>query len=381
MSHQTKTDNAPVTHALTPQEVNRLLEDKTPAVRLELTGKIAGAYSQDQFSVKERQAAEQIFRLLVRDAEVSIRTALASHIKDSAHIPRDIVMPLARDVAEVSLPVLQYSKVLTDRDLVELVNGTQETSRHLAISQRKDVSDIVIGTLLDKGNDSVAAALMNNPGAQISEFSLAKIVDNFSKNESLMKAVAERPQLSSAMAEKMIHVVSGALADSLKKKYKRSGEQKQIEQEIDKVRESETLKLVRKSKSQEDIDQLVTQLQAAGRLTPSLILSSLCQGDFSFFETSLAKLSNIPVANARKLIADRGDLGFRAIYNKSGLPDAMFPAVRMLLRVMRELDAEGEKPGSPRYANRVVERLLQYAEENPVENLSYIIALVRQIAQ
>jgi hypothetical protein len=59
----------------------------------------------------------------------------------------------------------------------------------------------------------------------------------------------------------------------------------------------------------------------------------------------------------------------------------MFPAVKQLLKVMRELDNEGEKPGSSRYANRVVERILQYAEEKPIDNLSYIIALVRRIAQ
>jgi hypothetical protein len=94
-----------------------------------------------------------------------------------------------------------------------------------------------------------------------------------------------------------------------------------------------------------------------------------------------ANNSGIPVENARTLIADRGELGFRAIYNKSGLPEAMFPAVKLLLKIVRELDAEGAQNGSSRYANSVVERILHYSEENPVENLSYIIALVRRVAQ
>ncbi len=367
---------------MTPEEVNRLLDDKTSSARIDITEKIAGAYGRNQLNEKEKQAAEQIFRLLVRDTEVRVRAALAQHIKDSETIPHDIVMPLARDVAEVSLPVLQYSQVLNDDDLVDLIGHTQEISRYVAISKRKQVSDAVTGTLLDKGSDAVAAALVENPGAQLSESGLNKIVDNFRDNEALMKAVADRPQLPVAAAEKLIHVVSASLGESLKAKYKlQKLPTDQIEKEVEKAREGETLKLVRQSQSQEDIDKLVNQLQAFNRLAPSLILSSLCQGDFAFFESSLAKLSNIPVANARALIADRGDLGFRAIYNKSGLPDAMFPAVKLLLKVMRELDGEGEKPGSPRYANRVVERLLQYAEESPIENLSYIIALVRQIVQ
>jgi uncharacterized protein (DUF2336 family) len=125
----------------------------------------------------------------------------------------------------------------------------------------------------------------------------------------------------------------------------------------------------------------VHQLHASGKLTPSIILSALCQGDFNFFETSLAHLSSIPVTNARKLIGDRGELGFRAIYNKSGLPEAMFPAVKLLLKIVRELDVEGEVKGSSRYANRIVERILQYSEDTQMENLSYIIALVRKVAQ
>jgi len=372
-------DKQPLSLELTPEEVNRLLDDKTSAARIDITEKIAGAYGSNQLNEKEKQAAEQVFRLLVRDAEVRVRSALAQHIKSSEHIPHDIVMPLARDVAEVSLPVLQYSQVLNDDDLLDLIGNTHEISRYLAISKRKQVSDVVTGTLLDKGSDAVAAALVENDGAQISETGLGKIIDNYRDNEILMKAVADRPRLPVAAAEKLIHVVSSSLAETLKQKYKMPTAD--IQKEVDKTRESETLKLIRQSQSQEDIDKLINQLQAFGRLNPSLILSALCQGDFAFFESSLAKLSNIPVNNARTLITDRGELGFRAIYNKSGLPDAMFPAVKLLLKVMRELDGEGEKPGSSRYANRVVERLLQNAEETPVDNLSYIIALVRRIAQ
>jgi len=361
---------------LTAEEVNQLLEDTTSAARISITEKIAGAYGHNQLDEKERQAAEQVFRLLVRDTEVRVRAALAQHIKDSDHIPRDIVMPLARDVEEVSLPVLQYSQVLNDEDLLELIDATQEISRYVAISKRKQVSDIVSGTLLDKGNDEVAATLVENDGAQISATHLDKIIETHRGNETLMKAVSNRPHLPVAAAEKLIHVVSSSLADTLKRKYQLSAGQ--IQPEVEKTRESETLRLVRLAGSQEDVDKLVNQLLAFGRLTPSLILSALCQGDFAFFETSLAKLSNIPVNNARTLITDPGELGFRAIYNKSELPDTMFPAVKLLLKVVRELDGEGEKPGSKRYPNRVVERLLHYVEETPVENLSYIIALVRK---
>ena len=266
-----------------------------------------------------------------------------------------------------------------DHDLIGSDSAIPAKSRAiLAISRRKQVSDSVADRLLEKGDDKVIETLVDNDGADISDSGFAKIIELHGTNESLMQAVSQRPQLPVAAAEKLVHIVSSSLAQTLKSKYRLPGGQ--VEKEADKARESETLGLVRQSQSQEEVDKLIGQLQAFNRLTPSIILSALCQGNFAFFETSLAKLSNIPVANARTLITDRGELGFRAIYNKSGLPDAMFPAVKLLLRVVHELDNEGERPGTNRYPNRIVERILKYSEDTPIENLSYIIALVRRVA-
>lgn len=347
-----------------------------------MTHKIGGAYNGKaggKLGSREIIIAEQIFRLLLRDTEVNVRASLAQYVKDSASIPRDIVMSLARDVEEVSLPILQFSEVLTDDDLIELIHAKDEITRYLAISRRRLVSDTVSDKLVEKGNDEVISALVNNSGAIISETGYSRIIDTYGKNELLMQAVSQRSFLPAATVEKMIRVVSTSLAETLKQKHKAPAET--IEREVEKTRESETLHLIKLTHADSDIEKLIAQLQKSGRLTPSIILSSLCQGDFNFFETSLAHLSNIPVANARKLITDRGELGFRAIYNKSGLPEAMFPAVKLLLKIVRELDSEGEKKGGARYANRIVERILQYSEDTPMENLSYIIALVRRVAQ
>jgi len=347
-----------------------------------MTHKIGGAYNGKagaKLGSREIIVAEQIFRLLLRDTEVNVRASLAQYVKDSTTIPSDIVKSLARDVEEVALPILQFSEVLTDEDLLELINAKEEISRYLAISRRRIVSDTVSDTLVEKGNDAVISALVGNSGAIISEVAYGRIIETYGKNESMMQAVSQRSYLPAATVEKMIRVVSSSLASTLKQKYKAPAET--IEREAERTHENETLHLIKLTNSESDIEKLIAQLQSSGRLSPSIILSSLCQGDFNFFETSLAHLSNIPVANARKLITDRGELGFRAIYNKSGLPEAMFPAVKLLLKIVRELDEEGERKGGARYANRIVERILQYSEDTQMENLSYIIALVRRVAQ
>lgn len=364
---------------LTSDEVRQLIEDKSPDSRAEISGRIASAYSNISLSENERKIAEQIFRLLVRDAEVKVRGSLAQNLKESAVIPRDIVMSMVSDVAEVSLPILEYSQVLTDADLLDVIDATKENAKFLAISRRSNVSEVVSGTLVNKGNDEVAHSLLNNGGAFISDDILTQLVDTYKERPDMMESMTNRARLPISVVEKLVNVVSSNIGDSLKKKYKLPDET--IQKEVEKNRESETLNLVRAARSHEDVGSLVSHLRESNRLTPSMILSSLCQGNFDFFESSLALLSNIKVENAKKLIADRGELGFRAIYNKSGLPDTMFPAVKLLLKIVRELDENGISNNSPYYSNRIVERILQYSEEDPVENISYIIALVRRVAQ
>jgi uncharacterized protein (DUF2336 family) len=365
--------------ALSAEDVERLLKDSTAGTRIDMTGKITAAYNNNVLTPSEVLVAEQIFRLLLRDTEIRVRATLAENVKDSRHIPRDIVAAMAKDVEEVALPVLQFSQVLTDDDLMEILNTTQEVSRQIAISKREAVSGMVSDTLLVKGSEEVVKALVNNDGAALSEEGLAKIIETHAGDKNLIQAVTKRSYLPVATVEKLVTVVSSSLADTLRKKYRLSSEH--MEREVEKTREKETLHLIGHTLNDGDIDRLVTQLHGSGRLTPSIILSALCQGNFQFFEMALARLSNIPVANARKLITDRGELGFRAIYNKSGLPDAMFPAVKLLLKIVHSLSEEGEKPGTPRFANRIVERILQYSEDKQMENLSYIIALVRKVAQ
>lgn len=364
---------------LSQEDVDRLLHDASAGTRVDMTNKIAGSYNTAGLSPQESMVAEQIFRLLLRDTELSVRVTLAQHLKESTQIPHDIIKTMASDVEEVSLPILQFSQVLTDEDLSELISSTEQVSRYLAISRRRFVSEIVSDKLLSKGNEEVAASLVGNSGAALSEAAYDKIITLHKNNEKVIQSITKRAHLPVAVVDKLINHVSGAIADQLKKKYKSSAPL--IEKEIERTREKETLNLIRVATTESETDALIAQLRTSGRLTPSIILSALCQGDFNFFEQALAQLSGIPVANARKLITDRGDLGFRAIYNKSGLPDAMFPAVKLLLKIVHDLSDEGEKPGTSRYANRVVERILQYSEDKNMENLSYIIALIRRVAQ
>ena len=127
---------------LTQDDVSRLLSDPSVDTRVETAAKIADGFNAGALSDGERKMAEEIFRVMVKDAEVRVREALALNLKESSGIPHDVAVSLAKDVEQVALPVLQFSDVLTDDDLIEII-ASQSPEKQVAIAKRKNVSDNV----------------------------------------------------------------------------------------------------------------------------------------------------------------------------------------------------------------------------------------------
>ena len=135
--------------------------------------------------------------------------------------------------------------------------------------------------------------------------------------------------------------------------------------------------MLRPDMSDEEMLHMAKEMAKADRLSPSIIMSSLCGGHLQFFEACLAQKAGIPIKNARRLSSDRGQLGFDALYKKTGLPESMFEATKALLKVVQEIYAQ-ELHNQGAITNRIAERLLQYADGKHIENISYVLALVRQ---
>src|SRR5581483_10948882 len=110
---------------LTPMDVRTLTEEPSAKVRGQLAGKIAMDYRSGNFTEAEAGIANDIFRILIKDIEKNVRQALAEQLAYCANTPRDIILKLANDEAEVAAPVLEYSSVLTEDDLIAIVQSSQ----------------------------------------------------------------------------------------------------------------------------------------------------------------------------------------------------------------------------------------------------------------
>lgn len=363
---------------LSQKDVSNLLSNPSGEARVETAVKVASEFSHD-LSDQERTLAEEIFRLLMRDAEVRVREALSENLKDNRALPNDVALSLAKDVESVSLPVLEFSDVLSEDDLLELVQ-TQGPGKQAAIANRASVSQSLSDALVANGTDEVVATLVSNEGANISDATFNKVVDQFGKSDQVQNGMVNRSHLPLAISERLVTVVSEKYRERLVAKHELSPHMA-----MDLVlqsREKATLGLSEGS-SDADLDVLVQSMNRNGRLTLSIVMRSLCIGDVAFFEAALVELASIPGDNARILLRDGGMKGVEGVYRATGLPASVFPLIKVALDVAYENEYDGEENDRERYMRRMIERIMTQYEELGVEidsdDLDYLLGKVNEL--
>jgi uncharacterized protein (DUF2336 family) len=366
---------------LTQADVARLLSDSSPRTRARTTAKIAAEFDAAALSAAERRIAEDIFRALVRDTEVLVREALAAHLKSTPELPHDVALALARDVDSVALPVLKFSEVLTDDDLIDIVRG-QEPAKQVAIAQRSGVSEAVSDALVETGNEAAVAHLVGNEGAALSEDALDRLIDKYKESTSVADSLARRPNLPPAISERVVSALAERLQAYLVSKHDLSPDMASTL--VLQARERATVTLIDYGSSEVELESLIDQLHRKEGLTPSLLLRVLCVGDLIFFERAMSKLTDLPLRNVRILIHDKGMLGLEPLYLRAGMPKALFPAFRAAVSLVVETDYDGGPNDRRRYVERIMQRILTKFEDPATriapDDIEYLMVKLRQLA-
>jgi hypothetical protein len=125
------------------------------------------------------------------------------------------------------------------------------------------------------------------------------------------------------------------------------------------------------------------------------VLRALLSGNMAMFEDALAELSALPLARVRALVHGRGSAGFRAVFEKAGLPGTTYVAFREALAAIREAEGNGEFIGAgggesdgaaggvgvaSRLKRRMVERVLTSCERADLGDIEPLLILLRRFA-
>ena len=366
-----------MTDTLTKDDVAKLLTDPSPNHRAELASKVAVQFDSTRLTPAERKLAEDIIRIMARDAVVRVRQSLAESLKTSPNLPRDVALTMARDVEAVAVPVLSVSAVLTEADLIEIVRGGS-AAKQTAVAVRPEVSEALAGELIDRGDEDAVAALVGNENAKLAESHFNRVIDRFGDSVRIQDPLVRRSTLPLTVAERLVTMVSENLQSYLVAHHDLPSDV--ASDVVLKGRERATVGLVTGESDEAAVVRLVTQLAAGGRLTPSLLIRSVCTGDVSFLEVALSHLAKVPLLNARLLIHDSGKLGLKSIYDKAGLPANLLPLVRIAVDIAHETPYDGEDRDIQRHSRRMIERVLTQYEKLDGPDIDYLLNKMSDLA-
>ncbi|WP_169544647.1 DUF2336 domain-containing protein [Sneathiella aquimaris] len=361
--------------SLSPADVERLLTDRSAENRAKTVEKIAGNLVANEFSDKERAEAEEIFRVLASDAEILVRQTLADTLKNLPDLSHDIAVSLASDIADVATPMLTFSEALSDQDLFDIISSKPE-SHQAAIAERSVVSEAVSEKLADTGNKTVVAKLMENEGAQISEETFEKVLDEFGDDELVNAPMAKRSELPITVTERLVTLVSDKLKEHLVSHHEMSPA---MATDLILASREKTMVGLLGYASSGELERLINQLYDNGRLTPTIILRALCVGDMDFFETALSKGSDIAVSNVHLLVNDASGQGLKQLCKKCKIPQGVAEMMRVAVDVVNELEYDGDPGDRERFRNHVIQRVLTHFEDRfDAENVDYLISKIAE---
>lgn len=199
----------------TPAKAHYLLaDDEDEEVRARLAARIArlapGLTADEQGRV--RRVTYEVLNKLARDQVVRVRQILAEALKDVADAPPEVIRHLAHDSEiVVAGPILEYSPVLTDEDMLDIIESSTANGALSAISRRALISESVSEAIATSKDVTAIAFLLANRSAQIREETLDHLVNLAPDILSWHEPLVTRPGLPARAATRLAHFVADSL--------------------------------------------------------------------------------------------------------------------------------------------------------------------------
>jgi uncharacterized protein (DUF2336 family) len=344
--------------------------------RAEATGALARAYLYSDLTPEDRDAAEGAMITLVDDPSPLVRLALAEALAASPDAPHAVIHALASDHSDIAALVLSRSPLFIDAELVDLV-ATSNSALQAAVAARAPVQCAVAAAIAEVGGAEACLVAIENPYADIAPSSIDRMVERFGHLGAIREALLARPDLPIGARQALVRLLSAVLADFVADRAWLAPDRARSVMREACEKATVTIAALHPDG---DTRPLIRHLRASGQLNAGLVLRALLSGNMAMFEDALAELSELPLRRVQALVHDRGRAGFRAVFDKAGLPASTYVAFREALAAIREAHQNGELLGMSRLKRRMVERVLTSCERCDVGDVEPLLILLRRFA-
>ena len=315
-----------------------LSKDKDDHVRSDLAAKLASLVPSltDNETDKLRKMTYDALETLARDQAVMVRKVIAETLKDVVDAPSSIIQQLARDTEMVVAgPVLQYSPVLNEADLIEIIETSPTKGVLSFISKRHKLGESASDAIVASDDREAIAYLLGNTSAQIREKTLDQLIEMAPDIEDWHKPLVHRPKLPGHAAAKLARFVADNLLNVLENRKDLDADQ--IQAVKDMVHQRIKTGELKRGDKDEDENEGETALEKAQRLyqesklTPEIMAEFLTANDLKLVCAALAVRSGLTPEAVDKVLGTQSAKGVVALCWKARLPADMSLKIQVKL--------------------------------------------------
>lgn len=310
----------------TPLQADKILAtDESEEVRQELAVKV-GKLMPTLDSSRGDKVVEmvlEVIALLARDRSSKVRQIVAEEIKSLDTVPREIVKQLAWDVETVvSAPILEFSPLLNERQLIEIIRSGVEGGALEAVARRHRVSARLSDALIEERHDGSIVRLLENDTAAISEDGFQTIADVAADSEQVLESMIERDDLTLSTIRHVATFVGNAVINRILERNKAcpgldSGTVRDIRQKVrERVMSGDADD---KPLPGEEARQRAEQLFGENELTEQVIMAAVKGGDRWLAIHSMALLGGLQWNKVRNVLGSNSGKTIAALCWKAGL--------------------------------------------------------------
>jgi uncharacterized protein (DUF2336 family) len=232
-----------------------------------------------------------------------------------AHAPPQVIQRLARDAEDVvACPILEFSPLLSEEDLLEIIASSGVSTRLCAISRRSNLGEAISDAIVQRNDRKAVTELLANSSAQIREETLDSLIDASMTETAWQPPLVERPALSAAAVKKL----AGFVADSLLKKL-------QSRSDLDRKTAEAVAEVVRKRIEEGAADVVAddpaaeaAKLMKAGKLNGEVVGDAVLAGKRDFVRHALALLAGVEIDFIDRVLQGHSAKGVTALAWKAG---------------------------------------------------------------
>jgi len=307
-----------------------LATDVDPLVRSELAYKI-GRLLPELTNAENQRLTEltfEVLEILAKDNLPAIRKIISEEIKLLVDIPKKIVQELARDVEEaVSAPVLEFSPLLSSKELIQIIASGVQGNALAAIARRDGLAEQVSDSVVDTDDVNAIAVLLANETASISEKALDAIGLKAPEKPTWHRPLVERKNLSKRTVMRIATFVSAILVETLISRNKLGKDvEHELRQAVRKRIDTGKEKGIRDIDDQEEqkderipADERARALRDAGELNEEAIVRAIKQSDLALIPHALHFMSSLSLNSVSKMLKSDSGKAIVSLAWKSGL--------------------------------------------------------------